>query len=244
MFDLDHLYALQELEEFNEGLIFDEEGGEEEDNWEQEPMLFGKYKGEPLSVVAKDTRYCDWMIKSDFHITKDKSLRDMLNDYLLWKKSLEKYLPPIDNSKLEDKDVDPLSIDSVPWIVVARQEFVPVAYTEVGKWLLFFDKIDLSERWKQIKYFYNTGFFEGVFQIKCSTRYDNPRAGDKSSGVIALYCCLSYEQDRIIQIGKDILRLIGLTNTTIYYKTDEQSHSGTRVNQSVNHIYKLKLSTN
>ncbi len=219
--------------------------------WEDKTMKFGKYKGETLLTVSQDIGYCEWMIKNCFHwnIDKDKYLRDMLYGYLVWKEETKMlYIPEIDNSQLigcpDLSDINPLSIDAFPWLIEARPEFAPVSYTDVGKWLLFFELHDLAERWKQVKYFYRSGFLEGVFQIKCSTAQDNPRASDKSSGVIAICCCGSYEQDRIMAIGRDILELLDLGDKTIYYKTDEQSREGTRVNKKKNHIYRLSFKDN
>ena len=219
---------------------------EEPEEWETKPMKFGKYKGITLAQVSQDTGYLSWMIKNGFHqdMGKDRHLRDMLVGFLDWKYEMElDCLPVINNSKADSPEVNPLSIDEFPWLVVAKQEFAPVAYKDVGKWLLFFDLHDLSERWRQVKHFYTNSFLEGVFQIKCSTRFDSPRstASGKSSGVIALYCCLSHDQDQIMAIGRDILNLFEIKGKTIYYKTDEQSHEGTRVNKDVNHIYKLRL---
>lgn len=269
MIDMDRLYTQEEIDEldlFNEDLEFGSvtsdalvsesiRGGlvdyppspppeNSREDWEDKKMKFGKYKGESLLTVSQDTGYCDWMIKQDFHwnLDKDKHLRDMLNGYLRWKQDLESSsIPQIDNTQLSGdlSNINPLSIDTIPWLIEARPEFAPVSYTDVGKWLLFFPLFELAERWKQVKYFYHRGFLEGVFQIKCSTAQDNPRASDNTSGVIALCCCDSYEQERIKAIGWNILDLLDLGDKTIYYKTDQQSREGTRVTQKRNHIYKL-----
>jgi hypothetical protein len=261
MIDLSRLYTQEELEEFdlpNEGLVdysssaspppneWPVEGHPPDiEDWEDKLMYFGKYKDQTLLTVSQDTGYCNWMVKNGFHqdSEKDKHLRNMLNGYLCWKEEIS--YPEIDNSQYMDGhnsgDVNPLSIDIYAWLIEMRSEFAPISYTDVGKWLLFFELHDLNERWKQVKHFYRGGFLEGVFEIKCSTAQDNPRASDKSSGVIVLYCCDSFEEERIMEIGRDILVLMELKNKTIYYKTDEQSREGTRVNKDRNHIYKLSL---
>lgn len=268
MIYLDRPYTQEELEEldlFNEGLEFDSRKEDlidysssplpsplppsytDLEDWEDKEMKFGKYKGQTLLTVSQDVGYCEWMIKECFHwdTRKDKYLRDMLYGYIAWKEEMKlSHTPLIDNSQLLDRDlsnIDPLSIDVLPWLIEMKPEFAPVSYTDVGKWLLFFELHDLAERWKQVKYFYHRGFLDGVFQIKCSTAQDNPRALEKTSGVIELCCCDSYEQDRIMAVGQNILELLDLGNRTIYYKTDQQSREGTRVNKDRNHIYKLKL---
>ena len=57
-----------------------------------------------------------------------------------------------------------------------------------GKWMMFWNKSVLDERWKQAVILYREGKLTGITSMKVSTKRDNPRASDKTSGVIIFYC--------------------------------------------------------
>ena len=79
--------------------------------------------------------------------------------------------------------------------------------------------------------------------MKCSTQFENSRSSNKNDGVIILYCNNSTNEDEIIKIGKRIVTYIqDYPNRTIYYKTDVQTHNGTRATGSTtNYTYKLNI---
>ena len=57
-----------------------------------------------------------------------------------------------------------------------------------GKWMMFWDNAVLDERWKQAVILYREGKLTGIHCMKVSTKRDNRRASDNTSGVIIFYC--------------------------------------------------------
>ena len=112
-----------------------------------------------------------------------------------------------------------------------------------GKWMLFYDKKEIDEKWKQIKQLYRDGQLSGIVQMKCSTIYKNPRAsGDKKT--IILYCEPEQNEEHIKNIGKNILNLMKYSDK-IYYKTNNQTKLGTRATgQTGNHKYSISCLDN
>jgi len=106
-----------------------------------------------------------------------------------------------------------------------------------GKWMLFYNKETFDEKWNHIKRLFRENSLNGVFAMKCSTGLDNPRASDKNTGVIILYCNNSDNEEYIINIGKIIMNSTSY-NKRMFYKTDNQTGEGTRATGSKsNHTY-------
>lgn len=114
-------------------------------------------------------------------------------------------------------------------------------FHDIGKWMLFYDKSLMNEKWAEVVSLYNENKLEGVIKMKCSTNRPNPRASESHKGVIILYCNDSHNSQKILKIGKNILEFLKCTSQhTIYYKTDVQTREGTRATGSnTNNTYKL-----
>ena len=119
-----------------------------------------------------------------------------------------------------------------------------------GKWMVFFSKENHchDDAWNCIFGGYIDGELPGVRCMKTSTAMDNSRASSKDDGVIILYCDNSENADHIYSVGHTIIKFMRkhkLTPTLswsghIHYKTDDQTHLGTRATgQICNHTYKL-----
>ena len=108
-----------------------------------------------------------------------------------------------------------------------------------GKWMLFFNKSIIDEKWNYFKKLYDSNKLNGIVGMKVSTSKENPRATDKNSHVIILYCkgC----EEETIEIGKNIVNFNeGYNYPYIYYKTNIQTREGTRATgQEKNYTYKL-----
>ena len=108
-----------------------------------------------------------------------------------------------------------------------------------GKWMLFYDRLHIDKEWAKMKHLYNESKLGNVISMKCSGAKENPRASDKNSHVIIIYCP-DHEND-IMSIGNSIVaNLVDYSNTYIYYKSNIQTKEGTRATgQNVNHLYKI-----
>jgi hypothetical protein len=135
----------------------------------------------------------------------------------------------------------PSEINDLPWLYEENHEIVQDLFDgdlNTGKWMLFYDRKYMDNKWLEINKLYRNKELDGVIKMKCSTFYDNPRASGKS-GVIILYCNNSDNEYRIKDIGKNIMKLLSY-NKTIYYKTDSQTRLGTiATGQTNNHLYKI-----
>ena len=109
----------------------------------------------------------------------------------------------------------------------------------VGKWMLFYNKKYMNEKWKLAIKLFRENKLNDVMSMKCSTKFRTSRASREDNGVIILYCSESQNENKIMQIGKVIMKLFNY-NKTMYYKTNTQTCMGTRATgQYKNHLYKL-----
>jgi hypothetical protein len=133
----------------------------------------------------------------------------------------------------------PLDVLESPWLKEKKDNIVFNA--DIGKWMLFYDKKFINEAWILATKLYRENTLDGVISMKCSTAYVNPRASSVNSGVIILYCQSSSNENQIMQIGKEILELMNFRESNyIYYKTDFQTHEGTRATGcKKNYTYRL-----
>jgi hypothetical protein len=134
----------------------------------------------------------------------------------------------------------PLEVDDSPWLYERKNE-INNQLNDPGKWMLFYTKELLNEKWKLARELYNDNKLTGVVSMKCSTNFKNPRASSENNGIIILYCENSKNEEVILNIGKNILEKFYYENSQmIYYKTDLQTYEGTIATGSKqNHTYKL-----
>ena len=143
------------------------------------------------------------------------------------------------DDKFTNTDLNPIDIYDYPWLYESDIRFLPSKIHNTGKWMLFYDKNLMNEKWSVCKTLYKESKLNGVFSMKCSTSYDNSRASSKN-GVIILYCNNSEDKETIMKIGENIKRLTSYPQT-MSYKTDEQTRIGTRATgNKINHIYKIQ----
>jgi hypothetical protein len=93
------------------------------------------------------------------------------------------------NEKLiqeENKETVPSKIHDSYWIYEKNDKFDKLSFD--GKWMLFFDKKIIDEKWRLLKQLYNDGKLIGIHSVKVSTAKDNPRATNQKTGVIIAYC--------------------------------------------------------
>jgi hypothetical protein len=130
----------------------------------------------------------------------------------------------LNTDKYTNTSIDPLSIDNYPWLYEDKDDIESV---NTGKWMLFYKKEKLYEKWRKAIKLYRHNQLEGVISMKCSTNYKDPRASDHSVGVIIFYCNNSEKKDEIIKYGTNIKTLFKYERE-IAYKTDLQTLKGTR----------------
>jgi hypothetical protein len=114
--------------------------------------------------------------------------------------------------------------------------------TDMGKWMLFYPKSQMEAAWKLAQDKYNAHELEGIICMKCSTNRPNPRASNKDTGVIILYC--SGNKNNILKYGHNIIKKIPYSvnppDNYIFYKTDNMTFRGTRATgQKKNYLYKI-----
>jgi hypothetical protein len=139
--------------------------------------------------------------------------------------------------KYTNTDINPVDVDDYPWLYEMNKNIQLENINNPGKWMLFYDKNLLNQKWSQSKSLYREEKFYGVIDMKCSTSYDNSRSSHVNSGVIILYCNNSEDEETIKKTGKTIKNLLSYA-PRMYYKTDAQTYMGTKKNKK-NYIYKL-----
>ena len=114
---------------------------------------------------------------------------------------------------------------------------------DIGKWMLFYPKISIDQKWVEFCHMYNINQLNGIIGMKVSTNKINDRSSDIHNGVIILYCNNSSDKNHIISVGKNLLLYLkDYIYSTIYYKTNTQTSCGTRaIGQTTNHLYKLSI---
>ena len=118
------------------------------------------------------------------------------------------YLPSQVNTHYWIYSVDPYMMRAYPYID--------------GKWVMFFSKEELDERWKEAKFLYKTGRLIGVNSMKVSTQVYNPYAVNKyKNGVIIFYCGPSEDKKHIMKCGRNLLKNIYYNDSILYYKSDK-----------------------
>tara|TARA_Y100001958_G_C21213971_1_gene539458 strand:- start:1172 stop:1657 length:486 start_codon:yes stop_codon:yes gene_type:complete len=146
-----------------------------------------------------------------------------------------------------NSDLLPLEVNESPWLVEKKNDNCdPI---DIGKWMLFYDKLLMNDAWSCTKKLFRENKLTDIISMKCSTAFENPRASTLDEGVIILYCSDSSNKEKIMNVGKNILKLLNYKKRKyIYYKTDNQSRNGTRATGTeknyeykiYNHLYKGK----
>jgi hypothetical protein len=135
---------------------------------------------------------------------------------------------------------EPTKIIDSYWVYCEQK--IKIILKNVGKWMLFYPKIELDSKWKELCILFNENKLYGILSMKCSTGLKSERS-NSDDGVIILYCNNSDNKDEIMNIGKSIIPYIqDYSYKTIYYKTDVQTRSGTvSLGISNNHTYTLNV---
>ena len=152
----------------------------------------------------------------------------------------------IDIDDITSKELDkmnPMDIDYIPWLYERKKGFKNDLYflSGRGKWLLFFDKQVMDQQWQKVKKLFRNDEFNGVEYIKCSTNYVSEKTPSNNLGVISFYCSDSSNVNKILTTGNNIINILNYTYMEyIYYKTDDQTKSGSRTTgSSFNYLYKI-----
>lgn len=133
----------------------------------------------------------------------------------------------------------PMDVNDKFWIC---SDIKSSEHVNVGKWMLFYDKKYLNERWLLALKLFNKGDLGDVICLKCSTAMENSRASTKS-GIIIFYCNFSEDKQKILDIGCIIVSRMKYNGKKIYYKTDHQTTLGTQsTGQQKNYLYSLDIS--
>ncbi|KAF9186644.1 hypothetical protein BGZ51_001832 [Haplosporangium sp. Z 767] len=106
-----------------------------------------------------------------------------------------------------------------------------------GKWMLFYDKPVLDEKWAAVKQLVEQDMLGGL--AKCSTAKENPNATSSKSGVVIVYTSDYLDQEEVYRIAAILHEKLEY-NRTMYYKTDEQTSAGAyrKHGSKKNHIYR------
>lgn len=105
-----------------------------------------------------------------------------------------------------------------------------------GKWMLFYNKSEIDEKWLHVKDLLEQGRLG--YSAKCSTALTNPNARDDKK-VIIVYTQDCTDKKDVYRVAK-ILHKELKYNQTMYYKSDEQTHAGLYAvtGSKKNYIYK------
>jgi hypothetical protein len=109
-----------------------------------------------------------------------------------------------------------------------------------GKWMLFYKRKYIDEKWNLFKKLYDDNKLYGVCSMKVSCANENPRASTNDHVII--FYCDGVETD-ILKAGNILVSYIGeYTQPYIYYKSNSQTDGGTRATgQTNNHLFKINV---
>lgn len=133
-----------------------------------------------------------------------------------------------DEIDYNNRKLKPCSEEEFFWIIEKNESiFNKKTLKNIGKWMMFYDKKNINEKWNLAKKYYKKGLLTGVLSLKVSTAKRSSRAQDKNTRVIIFYCNKSHMGHRILKIGKKLSKKMNY-NCKMYYKTDQQTAEGTR----------------
>ncbi|KAF9900851.1 hypothetical protein BX616_002473, partial [Lobosporangium transversale] len=121
------------------------------------------------------------------------------------------------------------------WAKSPSKDFVSGPRT--GKWMLFYDKSVLDDKWAAVKRLVEQDLLGGV--AKCSTAMENPNATSSKSGVIIVYTPDYQDEEDVYRIAAILHEKLDYKKP-MYYKTDEQTYAGAyrKTGSTKNHIYR------
>lgn len=132
--------------------------------------------------------------------------------------------------------MNPLSIYDKPWLYATDEQ---IEGNDVGKWMLFYNKNIINDKWKKVLELFKENKLEGVINVKVSTNMKNQNNNMSNSSVIVLYCDNSRDKKTIINIGKKIQELMEYTEQKcMYYKLN---YNPNMENNKRHYLYQLKI---
>lgn len=184
-------------------------------------------------VLEKMNKRIQWTIEPIN--TSDIEIYHRVNVYISHGKTIRDIKPKTGNE-------NPTEINDECWLRCYNEKYGNLQ--EGGKWMLFYDKNEIDEKWKIIKSYYNEGKLKGIRSMKVSTNKENSRASDDNS-VIICYCGPADDEKSVMAYGKNLVDIMEYQNSGqrfCYYKSDKQTDEGTRSTGSkVNHKYSINL---
>ncbi|XP_044736225.1 uncharacterized protein LOC123298322 [Chrysoperla carnea] len=144
------------------------------------------------------------------------------------------------------KPTEIFDVDFIKHSNIDIQSKYKVGMENGGKWMMFIEKSKLDEVWEKSCKLYDNGQLIGVYDIKCSTNYRDPKIKShaQNKGALRFNCGPANDEKKIMEIGRNILKMIPYRCDSGYmhFKSDEQSKIGNRhTGQKVNHLYKLEV---
>ncbi|KAF9356304.1 hypothetical protein BGX26_005452 [Mortierella sp. AD094] len=123
------------------------------------------------------------------------------------------------------------------WIYAYKSSATYESGANYGKWMLFYAKPVLDEKWERVKNLLEQGLLGDV--AKCSTAKENPDATSSKAGVIIVYTPDYTDQDDVYRVAKVLHEELEY-GATMYYKTDDQTRAGLYAirGSKKNHIYR------
>jgi hypothetical protein len=106
-----------------------------------------------------------------------------------------------------------------------------------GKWLLWYPKEKLDEKWAAACIAFEKGLLWGTGGMKSSTHRDTSRCTGPNRAIV-LYCAYR-DEPSIMKSGRAIMRAMQY-DQPMFYKLNSQTRRGTvSTGQKVNHTYRL-----
>jgi len=126
------------------------------------------------------------------------------------------------------------------WLWARSQTKAFPSGPRTGKWMLFYDKSVIDERWTAVKTLVEHDLLGGL--AKCSTARENSNATSSKTGVIIVYTSDYLDQEEVYRVAVTLHEKMDYKKT-IYYKTDDQTYSGlyAKNGSKVNHLYRYPL---
>ncbi|KAF9428245.1 hypothetical protein BGZ94_003002 [Podila epigama] len=131
----------------------------------------------------------------------------------------------------------PTQITEDYWVrASAPPEMLSKGRPNPGKWMLFYDKSILDEKWAIVKQMVEQG--ELGIGAKCSTAKVNPNATNSKTGVIIVYTYDYQDQEDVLRVAITLHEKLQYKGK-IYYKSDEQTMAGlyAKTGSKKNHLY-------
>ena len=116
----------------------------------------------------------------------------------------------------------PSKINSHYWIHCVDSK-IGKKYPHIdGKYVMFFPKDEIDERWKDVNILYKTGKLIGINSMKVSTQKKNHEGINKyKNGVIIFYCGPSEDKRNVLEYGRNLLKNIYYNDSILYYKSEK-----------------------